>query len=101
MKVIFDLPRGWEVRSCEINGETQIVIEPLFRNRRPANVLFATVIGDSGRETHTILSANGATGALTAVRVKEAGIAVAFDKPEEPEEQKAKPEVPPSLEGSG
>lgn len=98
MKVIFDLPRGWEVRSCEIT-KTQIVIEPLFLGtRRVANVLVATAIGDAGRESCTVISVSGMTGALSATMIKESRAPVAFDKPEEQAEEKARPEVPPVQE---
>lgn len=105
MQVIFDLPRDWEVQTCEINGKTQIVIEPLFRkNQRSANLLLATTIGDSGRKRRTAITVSGTTGTLHAAPINELSAPVAFDKPMEQkqqEEHEATPEVPPVPEAVG
>lgn len=89
MKVIMDLPRDWEVKSCDMS-KGQIVLEPRFvGTARSAHILFLQAKGEGGQEQRAILTVSGNTGAFNTVKLKESQTLMTFD-----EEKEIVPEPP-------
>jgi hypothetical protein len=83
MKIILELPREYEVRSCEMDATTRrISIVPRFaKNRGSADILFAQVSGDAGQTRTAILAVNARTGNLSVIRLDDTEPEAAFDAP--------------------
>jgi hypothetical protein len=83
MRITLELPRDYEVRSCEVDAATRrITIVPRFaKNRGSADILFAQVSGDAGQVRTAILAVNARTGNLSVIRLDDAEPEAAFDAP--------------------
>jgi hypothetical protein len=97
MKILLELPRDHELGSVNWDqAKRQLTIEPKFikaQSKPTANVLFAQVTGTGGRESRSVVSVSGTTGALFVSNVKPVPVRVSFDEP--PETSKPEPEPEP------